>query len=101
MRVLVGDRDERIRRRLGTWVCAEAPDVALIDVHLAVYGGATWPRHVPFALTTSPFDDVSLRFADTLGALGVIAKDAPGLREAARRLADGVQVHIASSHPAP
>ena len=67
MRVLVVDGDERVRRRLGAWVCAEGAEVALVDVHLAAYGGASWPRHLPFALTTSPFDDVSLRFADSLG----------------------------------
>jgi DNA-binding CsgD family transcriptional regulator len=101
MRVLVVDGDERVRRRLGRWVCAEDADVALVDVHLAAYGGASWPRHLPFALTTSPFDDVSQRFADSLGALGVIAKDAPDLHGVARRLAEGVQVHVPSSHPAP
>src|ERR1700754_2940754 len=101
MRVLVIDGDELVRRRLGTWVCAEDADVALVDVHLAAYGGASWPRALPFARTTSPLGDAPLRFAESLGALGVIAKAAPGVGGAARRLAKGVQVHVTSSQPAP
>jgi two-component system response regulator DesR len=82
-------------------VCTEDADVALVDVHLAAYGGASWPGSLPFALTTSPYDDVSLRFADALGALGVIAKDARDLYGATRMVAEGLQVHVVASPPAP
>jgi DNA-binding NarL/FixJ family response regulator len=101
MKVLVVDDDERVRERLGTWVCAEGAEVVLVDVHLAVYGGARWPRQVPFALTTGPYDEVSPLLADALGASGVIAKDAPGLRALVRRLAAGEQVVAAGRERAP
>jgi len=94
MRVLVVDDDERVRERLGTWVCTGHADVVLVDVHLAAYGGARWPRQVPFALTTAPYDEVPAKFADALGASGVIAKDAPKLKSLVRRLAAGEQLVV-------
>src|SRR5262245_22507882 len=101
MKVLVVDDDERVRERLGTWVCTDGAEVVLVDVHLAVYGGARWPHQVPFALTVGPYDEVSPLLADELGASGVIAKDAPGLRALVRRLAAGEQVVAACRRRAP
>jgi two-component system response regulator DesR len=102
VRVLVLDGDERIRRRLGSWVReVEHAEVALVDVHLAAYGGVR-PR-VPFAVTAAGYDEVPPRVADALGALGVVAKDASAaqLRIAVRRLARGVEVRVAPRRPAP
>ena len=102
VRVLVVDGDERIRRRLGPWASEGAgAEVALVDVHLAAYGGIR-PR-VPFAVTAAGYDEVPQRVADAFGALGVVAKDASAaqLRIAVRRLARGVEVRVAPRRPAP
>jgi DNA-binding NarL/FixJ family response regulator len=101
MKVLVVDDDERFRQRLGPWACTDGADVVLVDVHLAAYGGASWPRQLPFALTTAPYDEVPPRFADALGALGVIAKDVPRLGPVVRRLAAGQQVVAPGPRRAP
>jgi two-component system response regulator DesR len=125
--VLVVDDHERVRAgmrwrlRRAAWVetCAgargaeeaiaasRATDVALVDVHLGGYGGLCAELRlrapqVRIALTSARFDMVPLRFADEIGALGVVAKDAePGeLHAAVRKLAAGVEVDVPSARPA-
>lgn len=118
VRVLVVDDRERVRSGIRRQLCrvpwiasctdaleqADEVDVALVDVHLGGYGGVcrALPPHVRVALTASRFDLVPPRFADELGALGVVAKDAGvgDLRAAVRRLADGVAVDVPCPQPA-